>query len=352
MRSRGQLFWAVAVFALACWGCSRSPGSMPAQAKTAGPDFVRSDLSRPLRLVICGDTRFTDPSETSATNPKVRRWLVEEIAAQNPDAILVTGDLPWHGGVAGDYDEYRAETKIWRDAHLSVYPALGNHEFAGRERRCLENWWQTFPELRGLRWYSVQLSNSIYLLSLDSNSALVPGSPQIEWLRLQLRNLPAAVRFVFFILHHPPVLDVQAHGDVGEHNGRPNEFALAEFLAQAPEKARVSFVVASGHIHNYERFFREGIVYVVSGGGGASPRPVMRTPADLYQDPGFPNYHFLRFVEEGNRLVATMFRVANPDAATPSWEEKDHFEVQPAAPASAVSVSRGRTTEQFPRGSP
>jgi hypothetical protein len=105
---------------------------------------------------------------------------------------------------------------------------------------------------------------------------------------------------------------------------------LAEFLAQAPEKSRVRFVVAAGHIHNYERFYQDGIVYLVSGGGGAEPRPIVRLPADLYQDSSFPNYHYVKFVEDGNKLVATMIRVADPAGATPQWEEKDHFEVQAA----------------------
>ena len=275
--------------------------------------------------------RFTDPSETRATNPKVRRWLVDQVAAEKPDAVLLSGDVPWHGGQASDYDEYRIETGIWRDAHLHIYPALGNHELSGGsdKQQCLENWWNAFPELRGRRWYSVQIGSSVYVLNLDSNSSLLAGSEQIGWIQSQLASLPATVRFVFFNLHHPPVVDVQVNGDAS-HNGRPNEHALAEFLAQAPEKSHVRFIVAAGHIHNYERFFQDGIVYLVSGGGGADPRPIVRLPADLYQDPAFPNYHYVRFVEDGENLTGTMVRVADPGAATPVWQEKDHFGIRAA----------------------
>ena len=329
MRPRRHRLWVVIAIGLGMLGCSRFNPSGMVEAQAAGPDFIRDsrDLSSPLRIIVCGDTRFTDPGETSASNPKVRRWLVDKIAAEKPGAVLLTGDVPWRGGVASDYDVYRAETQIWRNAHLFIYPALGNHEFYGFEHHCLENWWKAFPELRGLRWYSVKLGDSIYILSLDSNSSLLPGSRQIAWIRTQLDHLPAGVRFVFFILHHPPVVDVQPNGDPS-HNGRPNEHALAEFLAQAPGKSRVRFVVAAGHIHNYERFYQDGIVYVVSGGGGATPRSIVRLPPDLYQDSSFPNYHYLKFVKEGNRLVATMVRLADPDGAAPQWEEKDHFEVQ------------------------
>jgi hypothetical protein len=301
-----------------------------------GPDFrVESRyLSRPLQIVIYGDMRFTDPRETSATNPKVRRWLVAKIAAEKPDAVLLSGDVAWKGGQANDYAVYHSETQSWREEHLRVYPALGNHEFSdGSERQCLVNWWNAFPELRGRRSYSVQLGDFVYVLNLDSNSSLMPGSEQIAWVQSQLASLPPTVRFVFFNLHHPPVVDVQAGGDPS-HNGRPNERALADLLAMAPEKSRARFVVTTGHIHNYERFFKDDIVYLVSGGGGAKPRSIQRSAADLYQDSAFPNYNYVRIIENGDTMQGTMIRVANPDASTPTWEEKDHFEI-PAAPANA-----------------
>ncbi len=155
----------------------------------------------------------------------------------------------------------------------------------------------------------------------------MPGSEQIDWIKAQLASLPPTVHFVFFNLHHPPVADVQVNGDPS-HNGRPNEHALAEFLAAAPEKSRVRFIVSAGHIHNYERFMQDGIIYLVSGGGGAKPHPIVRGSADLYQDPGFPNYNYIKFVEDGYDFQATMVRVADPDLSTPTWEEKDHFEIR------------------------
>jgi acid phosphatase type 7 len=328
---------ALAAVGLAAW-LTRTP-TAALRSQTAEADFAipDADLSRPLKIIAYGDMRFTDPRETEATNPKIRSWLVDKIAAEKPDAVLLSGDVPWHGGDAHDYEVYRSETTVWRKGRLRIYPALGNHEFQGSESVCLENWWNAFPELRGLRWYSVELGHSVYILNLDSNSSLEPGSPQMAWLRDQVVHLPVGVQFVFFNLHHPPVVDFQKNGDVS-HNGRSNEKALAQFLAQASEKRRARFIVVAGHVHNYERFLQEGIVYLVSGGGGAKPYPIVRGPADLYQDPGFPNYHYVKFVEEGDGLAATMVRVADPGASSPSWQEKDHFEIAApsALPASAA----------------
>jgi hypothetical protein len=103
--------------------------------------------------------------------------------------------------------------------------------------------------------------------------------------------------------------------------------ALADYLTTAPQGKRVRFIVNAGHIDNYERFFRDGTVYLVSGGGGAAPVPVMRTPLDLYQGTEFPNYHYVKFVLSGKHLNAEMIRVADPAADKPKWEVKDRFEI-------------------------
>ena len=297
----------------------------------SGQNFqiANRDLSEPLKIIVYGDIRFTDPRETDATNPRVRRWLVEQVATENPDAVLLSGDVPWQGGNANDYAVYRSETKIWRDRNLRIFPALGNHEFKGDEKECIQNWWHAFPELRGLRYYSVRLGDSVYLLNLDSNSPLTLGSEQIAWVKQQLASLPVTARFVFLNLHHPPVVDVQNYGD-DSHNGRPNEAALAKFLVTAPQKSRVRFIVVAGHVHNYERFYQNGIIYLVSGGGGAKPHPIERGPNDLYQDRAFPNYHYVEFVLTGDKLHGVMFRLADANGSIPRWEEKDHFDI--AAP--------------------
>jgi hypothetical protein len=36
----------------------------------------------------------------------------------------------------------------------------------------------------------------------------------------------------------------------------------------------------SGHVHNYEHQEHNGVTYFVTGGGGARPYPIERTPDD------------------------------------------------------------------------
>jgi hypothetical protein len=304
----------------------------------AGPTFRITDdeLKSPISFIAYGDMRFTDPANTKATNPIIRKWLVEKIAEEAPAAIFLNGDVPLAGDVVNDYAVYHAETEPWRAAHIRVYPALGNHEFHGQNpQQCLENWWNAFPELRNRRWYSVQLGSRVYAVNLDSDATLLPGTDQNRWVSRQLENLPPSVDYVLISLHHPPVADVQTHIEVS-HNPRPNEIALRDLLSGFAPRLHARIIVGAGHIHNYERNQKDGVVYLVSGGGGAKPYFVERTPDDQYQSSLFPNYHYVKFVLEPHTLKATMYRVANPEHTPLSLEAKDSFEI--AAKSTSVSA--------------
>ena len=275
-------------------------------------------------IVAYGDTRFTDPANEIVTNPFARRALVARIAELHPDAVILSGDLPYDGSNPDDYRVFDRETAAWRNQHLRIYPALGNHELHKEEAREPRNWWTAFPELKGRRWYSVAFGQQ-YIIALDSDLPLTEGSRQQLWLADQLHHLPAKTRYVFFSLHHPPVAD-SIEGS-HSHDVRPNEKALAAFLAKEAPASRAQFIVIAGHIHNYQRFSQDGITYLVSGGGGAKPYPVVRTPADLYKDPSFPNYHYLLFHFDGKQITAVMYRLADPKADKLIWETKDTFTI-------------------------
>ena len=289
-----------------------------------GPTFhvPTSEFPKHWSLIAYGDMRFTDPTNEKVTNPKVRRWLVGRIASEHPDAVLLSGDVPYDGSVVNDYTVYHQETIAWRDAKLHVFPAMGNHELHGDEVREPKNWWNAFPELKGRRWYSVEAKN-IYILSLDSNLSLLSGSRQRAWLDDQLAHLPKSTEFVFVSLHHPPVAD--SIEGTHSHDVRPNEHELALVLEKQASQSKPQIIVIAGHIHNYQRFFQNGVTYLVSGGGGAKPYPIARTTADKFQDPAFPNYHYVKFIYDGKALQATMYRVKAPEASEPAWEIKDTF---------------------------
>ena len=289
--------------------------------------IAESEVRAHPTVIAYGDMRFTDPANETSTNPRVRKWLVEKIASEHPVAVLLNGDVPLAGNVTNDYAVYKEETTPWRDAQLHVFPALGNHEFHGPDaQQCLENWWNAFPEFRNRRWYSSQIGSRLYAIALDSDASLLPESDQSRWLVKQIQGLPQSVDFLVISLHHPPVADIQKHIEV-DHNPRPNEIALRDLLSKLQAQTHAQFIVSAGHIHNYERHSVDGVVYLVSGGGAAKPYFVERTPDDLYQSNLFPNYHYIKFTIEPDRLKAVMYRIANPEAHELTVEAKDTFDV-------------------------
>jgi hypothetical protein len=170
------------------------------------------------------------------------------------------------------------------------------------------------------------VGTKIRVVALDTMSPLVAGSDQRAWLEHEIQSLPASVEFVIVSLHHPPVADIQTRLRV-DHNPRPNELALAGYLKQAAASSRARFLVVAGHIHNYERFSQDEMIYLVSGGGGAQPYEVDRTAPDLYKGNEFPNYHYVRLTIAGGTLKGEMFRLDEPSAPALHFTLKDTFEM-------------------------
>ncbi len=172
---------------------SQAPPQAPAQASaaatdTGGPTFTVSGLpvGRPLRIIVYGDMRFTNPRNTTDTAPGVRKWLAQKVAEEKPDLLLLTGDMPFHGSDPADWKVYERETAAWRNEHLLIYPAIGNHEVIFDRKLGLSNYFHAYPQIGNSAWYSVRLGN-IYLITLDTSNFLNPGWPQRVWLETPAR---------------------------------------------------------------------------------------------------------------------------------------------------------------------
>jgi hypothetical protein len=303
----------------------------PATASAADEDRI-SILpgSSQFNFVAYGDIRFTNPTDTHDTNPEARQALVQRIAELRPAFLLVTGDLVLRGGDANDWRVWESETKPWREAHLPVFPVLGNHEVYG-DPQALQ-YFAHFPELKQRRWYEVHAGNALFFM-LDSN-ADNPGGAQWNWLEGQLPQVPGEVDFLFFVLHHPPYTHSSSSALRGGHSARAPEQELAKMLERLQATTRARMIVISGHVHNYERYEHGNVTYIVSGGGGATPYTVPRSPGDAYREPG-PTYHFVRFFIDGRQLRAEMVKL-ELQAGKPTWRVRDSFQLN--APASAAAA--------------
>ena len=299
------------------------------------PVELTAKVDTSFRFAFFGDTRFTNPADTRDSNAAVRQTLVQAIADAHPAFVSLGGDIVYHGDDANDWKTWEAETAIWREHGIAVYPVLGNHDLSGG-KLALENYFQRFPELRNSRYYSVRAGNAL-LLVLDSSLAELSG-PQGEWLVKKLDGMPSDVEFVFILLHHPPYTsssDEKEYG--GGHSARSEEQELGQALEKRQRSAHTRFVVFSGHVHNYERHEHNGVTYFVSGGGGAHAYRITRAPGDPFSDNNI-NYHFLLVQVEHGKLNVTMNRLqleggkanwTKPDMATISVPTVTHAAATP-----------------------
>jgi len=279
----------------------------------------------PLVLVVYGDTRFTERQEVG--NADARRALVDKIASEKPAAILIGGDLVYAGNDPGDYRTYQRETTAWSSERIPVFPALGNHELKGcglAPEQCLENWWNAFADLslRPHRWYSVAIGAELLALVLDSDSPLKPGSEQRAWFEQQMSAADGQVKFILILLHYPPVRDPF-------FPRARDEQEIARYLSHRGKTLRSGVLVVGSHVHNYERFARNGVTYLVSGGGGAKPVPAPRLFGEQSHLRTAVNFHYVRLTVWRDRLIGTMVRYeAEKKAGAEAWSEPDWFEIR------------------------
>lgn len=288
------------------------------------PTLVVQDVGahQDLRILAYGDMRFTDPSNTDDTNPRARKWLAEKVGDEHADAMIITGDVPFHGSDPRDWAVFEKEAASW--AHSPrVYPTVGNHELRNKPRQGQINFAEAFPQLLKNRFYSVLLGN-VFIITLNSTEPLWPKGQQADWLRSQLDHIPAQADFVIFSMHVPLIADTQS--EFIANIPAPESVLLRRYLEARAVTARQKFIVINGHIHNYERFEFNGITHIITGGGGAKPYPVfIRGPQDKYRDPAFPVFNYVMLAVHGKRLEGTMYKIADPDATEYTLVEKDHF---------------------------
>ena len=295
-----------------------------------------ADPDAPLTFIAYGDTRFTQ--RDGVANPVARRALIGKLASEKPVAIFIGGDLVYDGSNSEDYATYRAETAIWSQAKIPIYPALGNHEFRGCDEDaspCLVNWWKAAAPsgVRPFRWYSVAVGSKILVLLLDSDSSLKSGSEQRTWFEQQITNPGSQVEFVLVVLHYPPVRDPI-------FPRAKDEAQIEHYLSKHAHSLQARVVVVGSHVHNYERFLRHDVTYLVSGGGGAKPVPVFRLFGELSRLHTAENFHYIRFRLEGGILQGSMVRFEPARNAEADWTEPDRFEIKAKDSLGALQKAR------------
>lgn len=212
------------------------------------------------RFAVYGDSR---------SNPAAHSAVATAILQSDPEFVIHVGDIVHEGGdhAAWGREFFAPAADLIKS--VAVYPALGNHDYEGDPEALQYRSFFALPSASE-RWYSFN-HGCAHFVCLDTciPSDYAPGSEQRLWLADDLAAAQDSPwTFVFF--HHPPYTASDGHSD---------DVGVQADLVPLFEEHGVDMVF-SGHTHAYERYTQSGIVYIVTGGGGA---PLHRLPADVQQ---------------------------------------------------------------------
>jgi uncharacterized protein (TIGR03437 family) len=275
-----------------------APGKTYSYQIQADGQVVPCSLSNPLQFRTAGNgpfnfLHFADSGE--GNDQQIQ--LSQQMAQENVALVLANGDLAYDLATfssveANYYGIYRAMM-----TQTPFFGGMGNHEYYTNSGG---------PSLAGRvtpasgvcsadqgRYYSFDWAN-VHFVVLDSNQPLVDaisGAGQmLTWLDSDLQATRKFWRVVLF--HHPGYA-------TGVHQDEPPAGQVRQYIVPILEKYGVQLVF-NGHEHTYQRTYEllggqvvtpnsGGIVYITSGGGGATP--YWTAPNDLIaQSIGVNNY--------------------------------------------------------------
>lgn len=268
-----------------------------AEAKPEGPAFT---------FVVFGDNR---PNGADLAQPQTFKKILAKMGALNPAFAVNTGDCiygSWNPlRVREQYEEYTETTKSLFKP--KVHLALGNHEILGSPANQA-----FFAKELGALYYSFDYEDSHFIIlnsEVVGQTARITGK-QLDWLKEDLKKARAA-RHKFVFLHRP-LYPVDGH--------------LGKCLDKHPEDRNVLHslfvrnritVVFAGHEHLFHEQVKNGVRYIITGGGGAFLYPSIHGKGDFH--------HFVVVSAAGDKVEMKVVKPAlrgKPEEVIPIDKKK------------------------------
>jgi hypothetical protein len=236
----------------------------------------------------------------------IRRSIGLDLLDSDAEFVIHTGDLVSEG-------RDQTQWNNWFDSYVELLPitpmmpALGNHE---------ENAPQYFEQMAlpgNENWYSFDYGNS-HFVCLNTETGLM--GDQMEWLEDDLANSNSTWKFVYF---HRPMYSSGYHGSDLSVRGAWEAILVRHGVD----------IVFCGHNHIYERTDpiklgeitdnTNGIVHVVTGGGGAGLHPLGLTMKP-WTEIAVSEHHYVLMTIKGGHLQL--------QARLPDGTVFDHLDIQ------------------------
>jgi 3',5'-cyclic AMP phosphodiesterase CpdA len=254
--------------------------SVPGKEGLKGSFKTPPAAGQPFEFVLYGDNR---------TRHDVHKKVVESILKNaHPDFILQTGDMVENGADPSLWPIFfDIERELLRK--VAFFPTVGNHEHNAKD------YYEFFqaPSYYSFNWGNAHFSmldSDIGNVAISEMARQAFWKEQTGWLEEDLKKNQNA-QFRFVVAHHPPMSAVASRQGSNAHMT-----ALMPLLEQMHVTAALF-----GHDHNYQHYLKNGIHYVVSGGGGAPLYDVNSPPAGITQRV-MTTENFLRFQCNGKAM--------------------------------------------------
>lgn len=225
-------------------GCQASGGSATPEISPSPPRVAQPG---PMTDSATGFLIIADFGGGEAQQDVADAMLAWKKSGYRVDAIITAGDNVYD---RGEPSKYEAQLdRPYEPLEVPMYIAIGNHDEPNKPA-MLQHMNMPAPPSK----VSIGEADIFFL---DSNKV---DLSQARWLDEAL-NSKAKIKIVVF---HHPAYSCGKHGDTKK---------VIEKWVPVIEAGDVD-IVFSGHDHNYQRFDRSSIQWVVTGGGGRDITPL------------------------------------------------------------------------------
>jgi len=230
------------------------------------------------QVLVLGDWGSGTSSQRSIADAMARHAATHEI-----DAILTTGD-----NFYSDDADLLMEPLGWAvEGDIPFWITWGNHDRETNTRiDAVDDSFGSPPRWAVFEWGTVDV------IVLDSNQ--VDSDDQREFLMDALADTDDPTIVVF---HHPAL-------SCGSY--RDSQPILDQWVPLFDDDV---FLVLSGHDHNYQRFEHDGVIYVVSGGGGQSLYEIGECDVDHPELLGGKTVHHFLVLDQTDGVTVTALDV-------------------------------------------
>lgn len=238
----------------------------------SGPRLVLTLDAPPSGVVVAavGDMVCSNVNEVTPVDCHHQEVSDLLVADSELDAFLALGDLQYPSGTLNDFEHHYGPS--YGRVKAITHPVVGNHKYQTVDATGYFDYFGAAAGPRGRGWYSFDLGSRWHLVALNSNCGEVGcgnGSPQLDWLRADLRAADRPCVLAYW--HHPR----WASG------GNPRQNVSVEPFVRVLAHHGAELAL-TGHVHNYERFApqradgtaaADGLRQFVIGTGGRSVGP-------------------------------------------------------------------------------